>query len=346
MTSADKKIIWIAGAILLVLTIASVLTAPSAEQESSPVPSSYRSTPSGARAAYLLLEALGERVERLEEPPLHLRGVAPHTTLIIADPTIMPSRAERRGLRQFVTDGGRVLFCGSKLRDFFPGLQLTSFEAGPQHRNVGVQVIGAGEIVWWASAAPLTNIELQKDGNLALFLNSIDLRTRQVVYWDEYFHGERGSLWDYVTGVPAIRCSALPLALLVIAAMITFSRRRGPLIAPARVSRLSPLEFVDSLGNLYQKAKAAPLVVEITARELRLQLIRKLALPAEISDAALAREAAARLGWNEQETGNVLSRAGEAAAARSLPVTPALELVQAVQRLNAMLSTPIRGHPV
>jgi hypothetical protein len=344
MTNADRKIIWIAGAILLLLTILSVLSAPSAEQESSPVPSSYGSTASGAHAAYLLLEALGLRVERLEQPPLHLGGIVPHTILIIADPTIMPSHAEQRGLKQFLTDGGRILFCGSKLRDFFPGVKVKLFEAGTQRGKLGVQVIGAGEIVWWATAAPLTNIELQKDGNLALFLNSVDLKTRHIVYWDEYFHGERGSLWDYVLRVPAIRWSALPLALLVIAAMMTFSRRRGPVIAPIRVSRLSPLEFVDSLGNLYRKAKAAPLVVEITARQLRLQLVRKLALPPEISDGALAREAAARLGWNEQETRQILTRAREAAAARSLSLRSALNLVHAIQRLNAELSIPASGH--
>lgn len=340
MTSADRKIIWIAGAVLLILTIVSVLTAPAPEQESSPFPSSYQSTPSGARAAYLLLEALGTNIQRWEEPPLHLGGAASQVTLVIADPIMMPSRAERRALRRFVEAGGRVVFCGSKLADFFPGVKMKPIQAGASRRKVGVQAAGTGEIIWWATAAPLTNLELQKDGNLALFLNSIDLQNHHVVYWDEYFHGERGSLWDYLTRVPAIRWSALPLGALVAGAIFTFTRRRGPVIPPARVLRLSPLEFVDSLGNLYRKAKAAPLAVETTARELRLQLVMRLALPADISDAALAREAAARLGWNEPETLEVLTRAREAAAGASLSARSALELVQATQRLNMMLSMP------
>ena len=344
MTRGDRKILWIAGAILLVLTIVSVLTAPSPEEELSPVPSSYRSAPGGARAAYLLLQALGMSVQRWEEPPLHLGGAARQTTLVIAGPTIMPSHAERRGLRYFVDAGGRIVFCGTKVADFFPGVKINAFPAGSSHRKIGVQVLGAGEIIWWETAAPLTNSELAKDTNVALFLNSVDLQTRRVVYWDEYFHGERGSLWGYLARVPAIRWSVLPLGLLVAAAIFTFSRRRGPVIAPARVSRQSPLEFVDSLGNLYRKAKAAPLAVEISVRELRLQLVRRLALPVDNSDSVLAREAAIRLGWSEDETLHVLTRAREAAMAQAISGRSALELVQAIQRLNARLSMPASAH--
>ena len=48
------------------------------------------------------------------------------------------------------------------------------------------------------------------------------------------------------------------IALAFAALLFTFSRRSGPLRMPLQESRLSPLEFVDTLGDLYQSAHAAP----------------------------------------------------------------------------------------
>lgn len=324
MTAADRKIMWLAGGLLALLTCVAILSAPVPESELSPIPSSYRSTPGGARAAFLLLQRLGMKAQRWEEPPFRLDELAQSATLVIAQPTETPSRAERSALKRFIENGGRVLFCGQHFLEFFPELLPERVDS-----DLWATTYGAGELIRWRTATPLTNANLSN--HLPLFLNSVGLGSRQYVIWDEYFHGEHGSLWDYIGRVPAIRWAILPVALLVGATLFTFSRRRGPVIALAKVSRLSPLEFVDSLGTLYRKAKATSVPVEVTARELRLQLLRKLALPADISDADLAQQAASRLGWNEQQLRDAL-------VTRSFSVSEALKLVQVLQRFNASLA--------
>ena len=111
--------------------------------------------------------------------------------------------------------------------------------------------IGSGEVLWWAGATPLTNAGIVRAGNLELFLNSMAGPSGEplTIYWDEYFHGARGSLWSYIAATP-LPWGMLQIALLMLALMFTFSRRSGPIVQPAAVSRLSPLEFVETMGGL------------------------------------------------------------------------------------------------
>jgi hypothetical protein len=338
MSRADRTILLIAGASFLLLTIAVILSTPaSEEEEASPIPSSYAATPGGARAAYLLLQRLGISVQRWEEPPLTFANRGPGVTLVIAQPIINPSHAERSALRSFLENGGRVLFCGGNRPAFFPWIKLDKLPSNA----AGAAVIGRGELIWWENAKPLTNTGLQRDGNLALFLNSVGFQTRKAAYWDEYFHGERGSLWDYIGRVAAVRWAAVPLCVILLTALLTFSRRSGPIMTPIRVSRLSPLEFVESLGALYRKAGAGALAVDVTARELRMQLLRRLVLPANASDQQLARAAAIRLGFNEAELLDIFERTRAATQnTRSLSHAQALAMVQSLQRFTALLKAP------
>jgi hypothetical protein len=199
--------------------------------------------------------------------------------------------------------------------------------------------IGDGEILWWTSSTPLTNQGITKDDNLAFFLNSArDWSTGKpyTIYWDEYFHGQRTSLWSYI-GKTTLAWGILQFAVLALAILFTFSRRSGPTFIPAGVSRLSPLEFVDTLGGLYERAGAAESAVAVSYQRLRSLLTRQLALPSTTSDAELGQAAEERLGWKDAYAASVLRRATEATRARKLKPKEALDLVQKLEGLAARL---------
>lgn len=210
--------------------------------------------------------------------------------------------------------------------------QLRLYSVGD---NAGVVSwrIGNGEVLWWASASPLTNAELPQTGNLALFLNSIQgsSPTRTHIYWDEYFHGERTSLAAYFAKTP-LPWGAWQLALAAVLVIFSFSRRSGPIVMPAAVSRLSPLEFVDTMGALYRHASAFSIPVEVSYRNLRLELTQRLGLPAAISDTDLAGAAAERLGADRAEMADALTAAA-AAQRGKLSSRQALALVQRLESL-------------
>jgi hypothetical protein len=170
--------------------------------------------------------------------------------------------------------------------------------------------VGKGQVIWWAGSAPLTNHGLRKPSNLALFLNSLGLNSpganplgldgstakQTRVLWDEYFHGQRMSLWAYLGQTP-VPWALVQFSLLALAALFTYGRRSGHVRPPVQESRLSPLEFIETLGGLYQNKGAARESLETVYHHFRLLLLPRLLLPPSASPDEIARGVRQRLGW-------------------------------------------------
>ena len=201
--------------------------------------------------------------------------------------------------------------------------------------------VGDGRVLWWAASTPLTNAGITRESNLNLFLNAMSFPARSdhagtKIFWDEYFHGQRSSLWSYVRKTP-VAWGLAQAALLALIVFLTFGRRSGPVMMPPVVSRLSPLEFVDTLGGLYQRAGAEPAVVGFVYQRFRASLARQLRLPVSAQDAELADAVQGRLGWKETDLKTTLARA--AVASRSQKVAPeeALGLIRELERYEEKL---------
>src|SRR4029078_9309292 len=82
--------------------------------------------------------------------------------------------------------------------------------------------IGTGTAIWWAANSPIGNDAIDAEGHLELLLNAVGPRTRAVI-WDEFHHGQRGSLWSYSRHTP------LPwlLAQLGLVAVVAAAMRGG-----------------------------------------------------------------------------------------------------------------------
>ncbi len=187
--------------------------------------------------------------------------------------------------------------------------------------------MGEGEVIWWAAPTPLTNAGILKEGNLSLLLNAVsrDDGGPLAVYWDEYFHGQRASLWSYVERTP-VKWALWQAALFTALALLAFSRRWGPVIPLEVRSRLSPLEFVDALGGLYERAKVTGVPVQVAHKRLRLALTGRLLVPGSTSNSDLA-QAGVRLGFVKEELADLLER-GERGSQEKLPPAKALGLVR------------------
>jgi hypothetical protein len=201
-------------------------------------------------------------------------------------------------------------------------------------RSVVSWGLGDGKILWWAGSTPLTNAGITQGDNLAFFLNSASNWSTDhpyQIYWDEYFHGQRSSLWSYARKT-SITWALLQIALLSAALIFTLGRRSGPVYPRPSVSRLSPLEYVDTLGGLYERAGAASAAVSVSHQRLRYLLARQLGLPTDRSDQELTQVAAERLGWRNFQTEDVLGRAETASRAAKMGSRQALDLVRDLER--------------
>ena len=207
--------------------------------------------------------------------------------------------------------------------------------------------VGKGTVVWWGSPSPLTNRRIQESGNLELLLNSIGETKSKQILWDEYFHGARGDFWSYVAKTP-LPWVFLQLGIALLFVLVTYSRRYGTIRTPGKVSRLSPLEFVDTLGDLYTSAHAGSAAVRVAYQRLRYQLTRQLGLSSNVNLADLARASNRTLGWDEQSLLGTLARADRNSRTLSVSDSETLEIVQDLHDYTARLqirnAPEIKGH--
>lgn len=166
--------------------------------------------------------------------------------------------------------------------------------------------VGKGEVIWWASATPLTNAGIKEAGNLPLLLNSLGISRDERILWDEYFHGYRESLGAYM-GQPPLTFGLLQCFLLLGVLLLTFSRRSLPIRPAQDKSRLSPLEFVQTLGGLYRRASATHAALEVPYLRFRTIVTRRLGLQQAIAADALARSVRNRFGYKDARLPGLLS---------------------------------------
>jgi hypothetical protein len=173
---------------------------------------------------------------------------------------------------------------------------------------------------------------------LALFLNSIGPLSNHVV-WDESLHGSSRSLWSYADGTP-IHLFWAQLALVAVLLLFSYSRRSGPLRPDPIVSRAAPLEFVVSLGSLYQKADATNVAVAIAYQRFRHQLEKQSGVGQSLSasDPELLQGLTSRFGAGAAGIQKDLLACENAAGAENLPGRRALTLVQALYDDEAFIS--------
>src|SRR5277367_2641142 len=242
ITSGDRKLLLIAGGVLLVFTVALALLGSAPASQSGQVPSTYSAEPGGARAAYLLLQELQYKVSRWERSPAELPRDPEDAILILANPWEPPTTEELKGLQRFVENGGQVIFTGGRVKTYFPQAKLVPGDSTSEWTTFSADVpsiytsgapkialqtnttwlkpgadqlplygdeqspvvlswrVGKGRILWWAAPTPLTNSGITREGNLNFFLNAVNTSSAgekqgMRIYWDEYFHGERTSLW-------------------------------------------------------------------------------------------------------------------------------------------------------
>jgi hypothetical protein len=367
ISSGDRKILVIAGLAFLVLIILGLIFAPTST--GSTTATTYSAASEGAKGAYLLLHETGYRVERWQQPPTSLKPDK-HIVLIVADPAVMPNQKQKAAIEQFISGGGRIITTGIIGASFLPENHSeydpapkrpwSEFKALAPSRitraapkitlapvahwcgNSGIPLYGdddkivvmryphgQGDAIWLASSTPFTNAGIKESGNLEFLLAAIGDKQQARVLFDEYVHGY-GETESPEKSHPLMTALFLQCVLLATAALLTFSRRSGPIRPLPAESHLAPLEFVETLGGLYQQAHAASVAVDVYYQRFQYWITRRLGLGNNASAEQLDR--AIRERWHLQDD-SLLPTLQTAASARYQPDLPqhqALEIVQSL----------------
>jgi hypothetical protein len=193
--------------------------------------------------------------------------------------------------------------------------------------------IGKGTVVWWASSTPLENGSITRGQNLELLLNSIGPPApNQRIFWDESLHNPVHTQWDYVKGPagPLLLFGAIGLALL---AILSFSRRSGPIRPLPEAPRTTPIEFLEALGSLYRSTGANTTALQIAWERFRTQAARITGQRnPNLSAAQLTQAIERRFGQIGKSMEKDLLAAEEACSDESLKARRALAIVQSLRK--------------
>jgi hypothetical protein len=199
--------------------------------------------------------------------------------------------------------------------------------------GVLVARVGEGRAIWWTGSTPLLNTGIEETGHFELLLNALGPPGKRRILWDEHYHGHARSFWSYVAATP-LPFALAQLGLLAVAALATYSRRRGPIQPVAVDTRASALEFVEAMASLYQRAGATAAAVDVARTRFRRLLGATAQVPSNAPDARLVKLTAARSGLDPNTVSALLSDTSRATHT-SLPATDALALVQRLQDASA-----------
>lgn len=378
----DKRLLLGCGALVVVL-IAVVAVLSPANEDDDPTPSSDSVAPHGARAAFQLLQQAGYPVQRQEDSLAALEETtAAHTTVIFAEPFLANVSAAKETVKRILDQGGRVLATGysgglllpenAVARNPLPtdeGCDAHSTGLGELAGSGTIHITaaarwkpgnataaytcagdtvavtykaGKGTVVWWASSLPLENAGIQQKDNLVFFLNSVGPSATTHVLWDESLHGTPPSLMSYTRGTP-LKWMGWQVLLVGGLLLWSYGRRSGPLRPDPALARTAQIEFVHSLGSLYQAANATQTAVGDAYQQCRQQMEQVFAIPQSFSAAstgmslALSRQFSA----GAERVQQALVDCEQAMATETLSPKIALARIQALHDcLPALNQTP------
>ena len=363
------------GVIALVLILVFV-AAPNNEDDPG-YPSSTSAHSNGALAAYLTLQESGYPIEHWYSAPSELPSQSEKTTLILAEPYYTMQQEDKTEIARFLSGGGRVVAIGGAADQLLPrhgavGLKVQRTEwkntpptvpsgitrGGPFKADQsmkwdvksadeivhyasedGPAVIsyrfGKGEVIWWASAVPIRNGGIREPGNLELLMNSVG-EPGTHIYWDEYFHTSHRSLFGTVADTP-LKFFGWQFLLFGLMLIFTYSRRSGPLRPLPASPRVSTMEFIETLGGLYQRFHTPGLAVEVAYDRFRQLLMRRMGIRTDAPPELVARLIHEKLRFNDDQLLNNLKLYQGARYNHELTNADALKMVQQITKYQELL---------
>ena len=203
---------------------------------------------------------------------------------------------------------------------------------------------GQGRIVLLSDPFIVANNGVSRADNLQLAINVV-AGYGGLVAFDEFHQGHaatRNALIEYFQGTPVM---ALCGQLALIGLAIVWSRGRRfarPLPLP-QIDRRSSLEFVASMAELQQRAKAHDLALENIYGRVRRSLVRHAGLNNSSPRAEIAARVAARSGLSRPELESLMRKCEETINGAPTNGRETLRLVRRLRQIESRLGLGTRA---
>ncbi|HJQ31560.1 MAG TPA: DUF4350 domain-containing protein [Pyrinomonadaceae bacterium] len=207
---------------------------------------------------------------------------------------------------------------------------------------------GRGRVVVLSDPYVVSNAGLNRADNLFLATNVVTGGRRGRVAFDEFHQGygqTQNQFFAYFRGTPILWMFAQG-ALVALALVWTRGRRFARAVPVPEADRRSKLEFVASMAELQQRARAYDLAVENIYQRTRRALARYGGLPAAAPRQQIAERVAARSGRDAAKLEALLRECEDAIAGQPLSARRALALVRELRELERDLGVLMRSREI
>lgn len=243
--------------------------------------SSYSTKEEGAKALYLLTGQMGFRVFRHE---LSAAAFPEGVTMVLLDPEQrLLNKLEMRLIGEWLARGNDMILVSydSKLLARFEEIVSGKKEELGSEFNVTSYKHGKGSLLFIDDFSQLTNERLKDYRPAAAFIKQLQRLGNQNIYYNEFYHGIGGgkvSSWDIME--LAVQLAIIQLVIAAALLLYSLSRRFGAPIVVKEVMKRQENEKIFALSNIFIKARANTVVMEIYLESLQKELAKYLGVPA------------------------------------------------------------------
>lgn len=207
---------------------------------------------------------------------------------------------------------------------------------------------GQGRIIILSDPFIVANKGINKEDNLRLAVNLL-ASGGGLIAFDEYHQGHRTSqneLFTYFAGTPVLAMLA-QLGLIVLAVLWTSGRRFARPLPVPQVDRRSSLEFVASMAELQQRARAYDLAIENIYQRIRRVLARYAGVDSNSPRALIAAGVAARSSkLDRQQLETLMFECEEAINGAPIDGKKSLSLIAQLREVERTLGLRMRHRDI
>lgn len=276
-----KKVLLYTGIALILVFVALLVYGSEADIEESIEYSSYSTEGDGTKALYLLTKKMGYDLQRYKRPSRFLPNKA---TLVAIEPDffMLKSDLEQKYLKSWLEKGNVLILIAYEGEEYLKELGVSSSEDFGVY-DIGYKLkVGKGSIIYFETSENYTNSGLNELEMGVQFIAALEEADNRTVLFNEYLHGigETGpKLWDILG--PAGRLVVVQLIICVLILIYMKSRRFGKPVIVFETIKRKENENLYALSNIYYKAKANSMALEIYFQNLKLELAKFLGVGKE-----------------------------------------------------------------
>jgi len=269
-----KKVLAYVAVIIIIAAAGLVVYGFKGDLQQSIEYSSYNVEVDGTRALYLLSEKMGYDVDVFTRPS---RFLPDNTTVIAIEPIleIIEKDLEKKYLKAWLERGNTLILISYDVGKYMEELGAKNPDSFGEYDKGYKYSVGEGSIIYFYDSEKYTNSGV-KDLDMGVqFIEALEEGKNKNVLFNDYFHGigsSGASLWDIMGFGGKLVVIQLLIGLLIF--MFFVSRRFGKPVVVFETIKRRENESIFALSNIYYKAKANSMVLEIYLDNLKQELAK------------------------------------------------------------------------